>query len=191
MIVVTFTNRGGVAVERHAITDPGLVHAVALRSDWLVSVGQNFEFGVTAHYVPDVPGEPGSTLTDVPGEPGSTLTDVPGEPGSTLTDVPGEPGSTLTDATALGRVVIDPTWDFAYVPSERPLYAILEEVVQHGRDNPTHGTDCVCMDKFSYEVTRHVSRAVPPDTGEGDDVHSRLDGRFRIAHILRMVGNKL
>lgn len=97
------------------------------------------------------------------------------------------PGDRLTDARAVAGVVIPHVWDESWMPTTRTLQDILADVVAHGRDFPSHGTDCVCMDKFSREIRLQVSKAVPPDTGAREDIHSRLNGRFRIAHVLRMV----
>jgi hypothetical protein len=93
-------------------------------------------------------------------------------------------------------IQVEHTWDMCYIPSERPLYAILVDVVQHGVDFPTHGSDCVCMDAFSYEVHRHVARALGP--GRNLETYTDpvawqkcFDARMRIKHILRMASNRL
>lgn len=100
-----------------------------------------------------------------------------------------EPGDRLIDARQVSRVVLDHTHDYRWIPSDRPLWAILEDIVQHGIDNPKHGIDCVCMDQYSYELKRHVSKALP--VAEERDWESTYDARFRIQHVLRRVGNVL
>ena len=97
----------------------------------------------------------------------------------------------MTIGAAVGVVSIPPSWDCSYVPSEEPLYAILERVVQHGVENPTHGTNCACMDAYIWEVRRHISRAVPPDRGEQEDIHSRMDDRWRISWVLKIATRDL
>jgi hypothetical protein len=94
------------------------------------------------------------------------------------------------------------------MPSERPLYAVLEDIVRHGVENPTHGINCACLDTPSYELHAHVNRALPEiekvwvdpreDLGEEgffQDIPSsrfaNLDARMRIAHVLGMVARRL
>jgi hypothetical protein len=108
------------------------------------------------------------------------------------------------------NVQVDHSWDYSMIPSERPLYAVLQDIVRHGVENPTHGTDCACLDTFSYELHAHVNRALPEvervpvdlDPGEwhepGDewaDVpgsrDARMKAQFRIAHVLGMVARRL
>lgn len=100
----------------------------------------------------------------------------------------------------LDLIKIEPTWDYMMIPSERPLYAILGDVVQHGVDHPTHGFNCSCLDEYVYEVRRHVHRALPGDqyylaedwdgsfyqerTRESREARMRADNR--IAHVLRL-----
>lgn len=100
-----------------------------------------------------------------------------------------EPGEGLLkrNAAPLGRVVIGKTWDCTYIPSERFLWQIMQDVADHGRENPSHGPSCVCMDHYAREIKLHISRAIPPDTGENRDVRHRVDARARVAHVLRMV----
>lgn len=107
-------------------------------------------------------------------------------------------------------IQVDHSGDYGMIPSRRPLYAVLEDIIQHGVENPTHGTNCACMDRFSYELHAHVSRALPEvqrvaveldprewhDPGDewADVPESRcanLDARHRIAHVLTMVIRRL
>lgn len=98
----------------------------------------------------------------------------------------------LADATHLHLVDVPVVWDVSFIPSTRTLADILTEVVQHGVDNPSHGTGCVCMDKYVREVRLQVSKVIPPDgrTTEEDwavGVHERLEAKARIRHVLMMV----
>lgn len=105
-------------------------------------------------------------------------------------------------------IEIDPTYDYLMIPSWRPFYAVLEDIVRHGIDNPKHGTNCACLDTFSYELHAHVNRALPEikkvwvdpreDLGEEgffqevpSSRYANLDARMRIAHVLRMVAKRL
>jgi hypothetical protein len=109
-------------------------------------------------------------------------------------------------------VKVDPTFDYSMLPSDRPLYAILTDVVQHGVDNPKHGTDCACLDKYIYELRAHVVRALPEIqrvqveewklTPEDDDDadgwrevpesrKARMNAIFRISHVLRCIKRHL
>ena len=96
-----------------------------------------------------------------------------------------------TTGDHMNAVEIPASYDYSIMPTTRPLSVILEDVVQHGVDNPTHGTDCACLDQYIREVRTQISKAVPPDRGVTDDVHLRLDGRFRIAHVLRCAARDL
>lgn len=85
--------------------------------------------------------------------------------------------------------------DVCYIPSERPLYEILADVAHHQDEFPTHGTDCVCMDKFSYEVRRHVARALGPDDEDRWTDRTKYDKAFarrmRVRHVLRAAARSL
>jgi hypothetical protein len=95
----------------------------------------------------------------------------------------GPPGEWLIDAR--GVVNINVLWredgttqvfEWDWIPSSRPLYAILAEAVQHGVDHPTHGYNCACMDNLIREVRVHVHRATPPYRF-GVDAHLTEDER--------------
>lgn len=47
------------------------------------------------------------------------------------------------------------------LPSRRTLAEILVDAVQHGVDNPRHGSNCSCMDTVVWELRRHIDRALP------------------------------
>lgn len=96
---------------------------------------------------------------------------------------PVTPGEKLTDARRLGVVQIDMVHRYDFIPSERPLYAILEEVARHNDGYPTHGANCACMDRFSFEIKRHIGRVL---SDEQDADHTRKLS-WRIAHIFGMV----
>jgi len=98
-------------------------------------------------------------------------------------------------------IVVEPSWDYLMIPSERPLYEILEQVVAHGVNNPRHGTDCSCLDTYIYEIRRHVIRAVPEpeyvpaEDWDGSPIReetlrsrdARQDAHWRITHVLGKV----
>jgi hypothetical protein len=109
-------------------------------------------------------------------------------------------------------IKVDASYDYCLVPSERPLYAILEDAVRHGVENPRHGAGCACMDQITYELHRHVNRALPPDDlvwreadpedpsdyPQGgwleetpDSREARFNAKMRIAHVLNMVIRRL
>lgn len=95
--------------------------------------------------------------------------------------------------------------EYSFIPSERPLYQILLDVTDHPKEYPTHGLCCSCMDRYSYEIRRHITRAVPdvtkiwhdpaPEVGEFDpyftydkEEYTRMmDAKTRIHHVLYMV----
>jgi hypothetical protein len=89
------------------------------------------------------------------------------------------------------QITINPTWDYCMVPTERPLYAILADVVHHGVDNPKHGTDCACLDKYIYELRAHVTRALPEMGEDSESRQAYFAAGFRIAHVLRCITRHL
>jgi hypothetical protein len=124
---------------------------------------------------------------------------------------PTQPGSRLKDWRWLELVDLEPTpGGRCFIPSARPLWKILGDIVQHGIDYPKHGTGCACLDDFAYEIKAHISRVVPEieyrltelDPEEyhepGDEWveipasrHARFDAAFRISHVLDMVRRSL
>jgi hypothetical protein len=62
---------------------------------------------------------------------------------------------------ALGPVEVPQSHGYSVIPSTRTLTEIIREAVQHGVDFPTHGEDCVCMDRLIREVRLQVTAALP------------------------------
>lgn len=90
------------------------------------------------------------------------------------------------------KVMMDPTYDYRWIPSTRPLYAVLEDVVRHGTDFPSHGVDCICMDAYAVELRRHISRTLPlEEIGDTTQWAKVFDARARVRHVLRLAGNHL
>jgi hypothetical protein len=157
--------------ETMAVTDrlvirEGLIMTIGVRTSYLVSAGQTMDVLISA-------GE--NRVIQMP-----------------------EPGSLLADARGVvpHPVKIDHTHDYRFIPPDRPLWAILVDVVAHDDEFPTHGTDCVCMDQFAYEVRRHIGRALPATddvaTWTNTEKWSKAFGqRMRIRHVLRMAGRDL
>lgn len=122
---------------------------------------------------------------------------------ATVPDFPAD--DPLTDASILGLVCVDLSWDMSYIPSNRPLWAIMQDVADHTKTHPTHGAMCACMDQYSREVRLHLRKAMPPDTqiyhetdcpepggcgwcGNPQDViQARVMAHQRISHVLGMV----
>lgn len=70
-------------------------------------------------------------------------------------------------------------------PGEHRSFAdILQDAVRHGLDNPTHGTNCTCMDRLIRELRSDV-RLVVPSSAVQPDWEKRVDARSRVAYILR------
>ena len=139
---------------------------VQLRSPYLVSAGQLIDIQVAAQAVAVLKADPGDRLIDA---------------------------RQLCHSS--GRIQVLPTHNYEYIPSARPLWDILADVVQHGVEWPSHGIDCVCMDKFSYEIKHHILRATPKRTEDTyqntDEWESHYRARMRIKHVLRMASNIL
>lgn len=160
-----------------------MVMAVSIPTDHLVSPGQT----QTVHI----------SLDDTMRKPES-------EPGDAL----------LTRSHGFSDpVCVDRSWDASYIPSNRPLWAIMQDVVDHTAKHPTHGAMCACMDQFSREVRMHLRKAMPPDVRplpvydedcpdpsvcsyhsdrivlreDQANIHARVMADQRIAHVLGMV----
>lgn len=142
----------------------GLPFGVALESPYLVSAGQHMDLTMIARVVPPRP--VGGHLWDGRGLHATHDRGLP------LVDVP-------------------PTWDYSAIPTTRTLAEIMGEAVQHGLDNPRHGTDCACMDNLIREARNQISKTVPPDTRPYDqmisqgEIHDRIFAKQRISVILR------
>jgi hypothetical protein len=150
---------------RQRIIADDLVRVVQLRSPYLVSAGQTIEIGVAAQTV---------TMPQV------------------------EPGDRLIEGRMLRGprdIKVEYTHDCGWVPSTRPLWEVLQDAAQHGIDFPTHGIDCVCMDKLSYELKHHILRALPERTGDtyinSKEWEDHFNARMRIKHVLRLASNIL
>ncbi len=72
----------------------------------------------------------------------------------------------------------------------RTLADVLQDVVRHGLDNPTHGFNCACLDKFIREVRSAVHQVAPTSETE-PEWEKRIDARNRVAYVLRAVGRDL
>ena len=105
----------------------------------------------------------------------------------------------LIDATHLRDDELDSplvdvpvVWDVSFLPTRRLLADILEDVVQHGINNPEHGVNCSCMDAAAREIRLQVSKALPPDGRTTDSdwsqpIRDRVMSKARIKHVLNMV----
>lgn len=147
------------------IVRPGVRHSVSLLSPWLVSRLQEFPVTIQVDLVPDPEDVPGGALLV------RSLT-------KTALDYP--------------RVVSVPvSWDRCVVPSRRTLKEILDDVVRHGRNYPTHGANCICMDEYIREVRAHVNAAAPPLATVPDNRREEwaqaFNARMRISHVLQTV----
>lgn len=126
------------------------------------------------------------------------------------------PGALLRDARSKLRPVFerwlfqsDPEmkpniWPRSYVPSARPLWTILADVVAHGEQCPTHGMNCACVDPLIREIRQHLNRVIPeveriyladdeeswgPDNWTYDPVQAEAarKARWRITHVMNAV----
>jgi hypothetical protein len=88
------------------------------------------------------------------------------------------------------------------VDAPRTLADILRDAADHGRDNPTHGTNCACMDKYIREIRLVVAAVLstvdgPEELewrGENKGVPKpsrKLDARWRISYVLGAVVRNL
>lgn len=121
------------------------------------------------------------------------------------------PGSALRDARKLELIKM-PVNEYGglafypqeYIPSRRPLWEILADVVQHGEECPTHGMNCACVDTYIREVRQHLNRVIPeveripvPEeqqvpwddnwTYDREQAEAARKARWRIIHVLNCV----
>ena len=101
-------------------------------------------------------------------------------------EVPG--GALLARSLTKTVVSVPHSWDRCVVPSRRTLKEILDDVVRHGRNYPTHGSDCICMDAYIREVRAHINAATPFSSMEADNNREvwerRMDALMRMSHVL-------
>lgn len=80
-------------------------------------------------------------------------------------------------------------WSMAYEPpgpADRSLVDVLNAVKVHHNDNPTHGTNCACMDQFVRQVRAMVREANPQHRAYANGTRSEheADLDIRIDHVL-------
>lgn len=103
----------------------------------------------------------------------------------------------MIDGQDVAKVVVPHVWDQSWIPSTRPLSAILEDAIAHGVDNPRHGVNCACIDPLIRELRIQVSKALPPDGRPYDeshsqaDIHERLMAKQRVAHVINALARSL
>ena len=160
-VVVTLGSADSRTPGYSVVAEPNRIYSIALQSPWLVAQGQTFPVVLTVS----------NPVADrLP--PGSLLADA----------------RQITMDGADPMVEVGRSWIMSYMTSERALYAIVADIVKHGEDNPSHGVGCSCMDHFSYEIKRHLTRGLGPG---GRDAVASVQGRHQIAHILGMVARWL
>lgn len=158
------------------LMEPGLNYEVALITPYLVSSYQTIGLQVAIGHVAEEP-KGDDHLLD-----GRSVTMV---------------GRESPDGIFVEPMVwADPTWDLSFIPSDRTLADIMQDVVDHTAKFPSHGACCSCMDEYSREVRQHIGKAMPPDSrplgdpwpGQSDPViRARVMAHQRIAHVLGMV----
>lgn len=71
----------------------------------------------------------------------------------------------------------------------RPLIEVLRDAMQHGQDNPGHGGNCACMDKYIRELRAQVRDATT--FPEGTPWDQKADGRWRVTYLINVLGRSL
>lgn len=103
----------------------------------------------------------------------------------------------MIDGRDVAKVIIPHVWDQSWIPTTRPLSAILEDAIAHGVAYPGHGPNCSCVDSLIRELRLQVSKALPPDTRPLDEVHtqadirSRLLAKQRVSHLIHTLARSL
>jgi hypothetical protein len=72
----------------------------------------------------------------------------------------------------------------------RPLADILAEAIQHGKDNPTHGGNCACLDGLLWELKRQINSVIPSSADE-PDWERRNDARWRVTYLMNVASRYL
>lgn len=100
----------------------------------------------------------------------------------------------VKDATSSKSIHVAYSFDDCIIPSNRSLGQVLESVVKHGQENPSHGTNCACVDRYIQELRIHVNRAMgvyaqlPPGS---PDWEKRFEARMRVAHVLTLLARSI
>jgi hypothetical protein len=71
-------------------------------------------------------------------------------------------------------IKVSTSWQYCMIPTNRPVWHLLQEVVRHGQQFPTHGPDCVCMDEFIRQMRISVDRVMPTQEGERAKARQRM-----------------
>jgi hypothetical protein len=81
------------------------------------------------------------------------------------------------------------------LPTTRSAAEIMRGAVQHGEDNPTHGTDCVCMDNLIRELRAQITSSIPAYTEDMDNQPEMRDHRYkalsRVKYLMMAAGRNL
>lgn len=142
MIVISFMEdpRTGAISQRVVVPKEGMMMGVAIRTPYLASAGQLVQFGVTAHVLAESKPKP-------------------------LQDARPFISNGIEAEVKHRRIIrVEGEWwrlPHCLVPTNRALWQVLMDAVQHGVDKPTHGADCSCMDSIIWELRRHIDRALP------------------------------
>jgi hypothetical protein len=82
-------------------------------------------------------------------------------------------GMALERATS-PLIKVSTSWQYCMIPTNRPLWHLLQEVVRHSYQFPTHGADCVCMDEFIRQMRISVDRVLPTREAEREKARQRM-----------------
>lgn len=69
----------------------------------------------------------------------------------------------------------------------RSLIDVLKDVIAHGQEQPRHGANCACLDKYIREVRLELEAVMPPRVTpdvSADDWERRFDAECRVRHVL-------
>jgi hypothetical protein len=74
------------------------------------------------------------------------------------------------------------------IPSDRPFWCIIEEIMVHQDEFPTHGPACICMDNYAREIRAHLFRSVPSEEwNNSTEWADNFQRRERVHYVLSMV----
>ena len=78
----------------------------------------------------------------------------------------------------------------------RTIAEIVTDILQHRDENPTHGTNCACLDKYAREIKVQLIEVMPWMFSYNPEISSeewkaRVDKKSSVAHVLGMISRSM
>lgn len=72
---------------------------------------------------------------------------------------------------------------------DKTLGDILRMILAHRRENPTHGTNCACMDFYAWVIAAQIREAI--EAPYYDQTDEERKAMWSLSHVLQMTTRKL